>query len=315
MVGRGVRIASLLVVSALALLPGCDLFEEATQDPVDAGPGDGDGGPDAYPAPHDNVVPAVGSAATLDIACWNIENFPATPETPALVADLITSLDLDLIVVEEIANVAAFDELVARLPEHEAILSSHQYSSTSYQKVGLIYRSSIATVGPSELLFGSDTWGFPRPLLKVPVTVGTFTFDVIGLHLKAGGAPEDAERRTVAARTMDSYLRAQIAGGGEDEVIVLGDYNEQINTGGGQTVLAPLLAADQYSFRDAAAVAAGEYSFVPSGRVIDHILTTAGLDAEAAGAIAIIPHLDQQYPRYESLVSDHLPVVLSLPMP
>jgi endonuclease/exonuclease/phosphatase family metal-dependent hydrolase len=99
-------------------------------------------------------------------------------------------------------------------------------------------------------------------------------------------------------------------------VIVLGDYNETTNTDEGHQVLAPLLGApDRYRFRDDAAVAAGEHSFVPSGKVIDHMLTTAGFDAAMAGASAIIPHLDVQYPRYESMVSDHLPVVLSIPMP
>lgn len=307
MIRRGVRLLPLVVI---ALVPACDLLGDPAHVPIDAGTGI-----DGYPPPHNGVVPAVGSAATLDIACWNIENFPATAETPGLVADLITSLDLDLIVVEEIASVAAFDELIARLPEHEAVLSSHRYTPTSYQKVGLIYRSAVATVGPEELLFVSDDYGFPRPLLKVPVTVGALTFDVIGLHLKAGTAPEDAARRTSAARTLDAYLRAQIDGGGEDEVIVLGDYNETIDTTNGRQVLAPLLDETRYQFRNAAAVAAGEHSFVPSGRVIDHVLTTVGLDGEAGAAAAVIPHLDVQYPRYQTLISDHLPVVLSMPMP
>jgi hypothetical protein len=97
--------------------------------------------PDAAGVSRRARTRSCGSAVTLDIACWNIENFPDAPETPSLVADLITSLDLDLIVVEEIANTAAFDELIARLPEHEAVLSSHRYTPTSYQKIGVIYRT------------------------------------------------------------------------------------------------------------------------------------------------------------------------------
>lgn len=299
------------LLAALLAWPACDLVDRAAG--PDAAPADA--GTDGFAPPQDDVVPAVGSPATLDIACWNLENFPAIEATPALVADLVTSLDLDLIVVEEIADVAAFDELIARLPEHEAILSSHRYTPTSYQKVGLIYRSSLVQVGTHELLFGGDDYAFPRPLLKVPVTVRGFTFDVIGLHLKAGGAPSDYDRRAAAARALDGYLRAQIDGGGEDEVIVLGDYNEVIDTADGRSVLAPLLAADRYRFRTDVAVAAGARSFLHGSRVIDHVLTTAGLVEEAGDVAAVIPPLDTQYANYEPIISDHLPVVLSFPLP
>src|SRR4029079_16543071 len=92
-----------------------------------------------------DLVPALGGPATLDLAAWNIENFPKSTRTVADVADLITSLDLDLVVCDEIASVTAWNELVALLPEHEAVLSSHRYTATSYQKIGLLYRASEVT--------------------------------------------------------------------------------------------------------------------------------------------------------------------------
>ena len=79
------------------------------------------------------------------MATWNIENFPAGPGTPSYVADLIASLDLDIIVVEEIADELAWRELIDRLREHDGVLSSHRYSSTEYQKVGVIYRTAMVT--------------------------------------------------------------------------------------------------------------------------------------------------------------------------
>ncbi len=298
------------VILATLLAAGCDLRDGAT---ADAGPDDG--AIDGYRPPLSGLVPAIGSAATLDLACWNIENFPATADTPAIVADLITSLDLDLVVVEEIASDAAWNELLARLPEHDGVLSTHRYTPTSYQKIGLIYRPAIATVGTPELLFVTDSYGFPRPPFRVPVTVGALTVDVIGVHLKAGTTDEDAARRAAAARSLDAYLRAQVDGGGEDEVIVLGDYNERITTAAGQAVLAPLLAADRYVLRSAAAANAGAATFLPSGSAIDHILTTAGLADEVGARDAVVVPLGQQYPGYQRQVSDHVPVALSFPMP
>src|SRR3954464_7479758 len=86
--------------------------------------GGGGGSPDA-PAidadvARDDLVPAVGTATTLDIACWNLREFPAMPTTPRVVGDLIASLALDIVAVEEIADRAAFESIVARLPGWEA---------------------------------------------------------------------------------------------------------------------------------------------------------------------------------------------------
>ncbi len=301
---RGVRCAPWLVVATLAA-SGCDLV----RDPVtlDAAPP-----PDGPRVPQDDLVPAIGSATTLDVAAWNIENFPKSPRSIELAADLITSLDLDLVMVSEVASVAAWDELVALLPEHDGVLSSHRYTATSYQKLGLLYRTSLVTVGTPELLFGSDSYAFPRPAFKVHVTAAGYDLDLIGVHLKAGGAPDDGDRRAAAARTLDSYLAAQVASG-EDEVILLGDYNEVITSAEGRARLAPLLDADRYRLRTEAAALGGERSFLPTGRVIDHLLTTAGLEQELGSRPAVIPRLDQYVIGYDASLTDHLPVVMTMP--
>lgn len=291
------------------LLGACDLGTEAVE--PDAAPSS-----DALPPPNGDLVPPVGSPTTLDVACWNLEWFPKDVRSVSLAADLITSLELDLIIVQEVASVDAWDELVARLPQHEGVLSTHTYSATSYQKIGFLYRADLVTIGEPELLFTGQSWDFPRPPMKVHVEAGGLGFDAIGLHLKAGGTAEDAERRAGAMRALDSYVRNQVDAGVEDELIILGDYNERMTTAEGQAVLAPMLAApDRYRFRTAEVAAAGEASFIPSSALIDHIVTTAGLEAEVGATAAIIPRLDAMMSRYESYVSDHLPVVLSIPQP
>lgn len=302
--------AALAVLIATAA--GCDLIDGAGTPPDAAVDADGDAG---YLPPRHDVVPAVGSAATLDLACWNVENFPDAPVTPAFVADLITSLDLDLVVVEEVASVAAWNELLARLPEHDGVLSRHAYTPTSYQKIGLIYRTGLVTVGEPELLFPTDTFAFPRPPFRVPVTVGALTVDLIGVHLKAGVDAADADRRAAAAVALDGYLRGRIADGAEPDLIVLGDYNDQFVSPDGAQVLAPLAATDVYRVRTRAAAEAGAASFLPSGKVIDQIVTTASLDPVIGDRAAVFPPLDQQFPGYQDVISDHLPAVLSLPMP
>jgi endonuclease/exonuclease/phosphatase family metal-dependent hydrolase len=279
--------------------------------------------PDAtgtYPPPRSDAFMRLGSADTLEIAAWNIENFPAlTGTTAARVADLITSMDLDLVLVEEIASETAWAELIARLPEHEGILSEHRYSPTEYQKLGIIYRSSMITPSQVMLLFTSDAYNFPRPPLSALLAIDDgvhqpMSIRTIGLHLKAGVGTEDGERRRAALGALDTYVRAKIAAGDEDEIVIAGDYNEVLNTSVGQANFAALLSApDLYTVQTQAASDRGEISFVPSSVLLDHITTTAALTDDLVGSRLVIPRL-QTLPQYQAQVSDHLPVVLIVPL-
>jgi endonuclease/exonuclease/phosphatase family metal-dependent hydrolase len=199
---------------------------------------------------------------------------------------------------------------VERLPDYGAALSTHMYSPTEYQKLGILYHRGVIDATEADLLFQGDSYPFPRPALRIHATAGDLTFDVIGVHLKAGGTDSDRARRAEAVRDLDAFLRAQVDGGGEDEVILLGDFNATLDPARLDLteVWPPLLdATDRYAVRN------DEASFIPSGVLLDHIVTTVGLRDEVGAAAAIIPDLDGQLPRYEPDVSDHLPVVLSFP--
>jgi endonuclease/exonuclease/phosphatase family metal-dependent hydrolase len=310
------RLAALGFLAALAALAACRDTAPSTLE--DAAVPDADGWP--YPPPRTDAAERIGSPDTLEIATWNIENFPADAGTPRYVADLITSLDLDVLVVEEIADEAAWRELLERLREHEGVLSSHRYSVTEYQKIGVIYRAALVAPGAPTLLFPTDAYAFPRPPLSLPIAVDdgvhpALQLELIGVHLKAGIGDDDGLRRRRAVEALDVHLRAQIDGGGEDEVIVAGDYNEIVTTQTGQTNLAAILGApERYTLRTRPLAEAGQITFVPSSRMLDHIMTTAGLAAELAAARVVIPRLHATYSGYLTHVSDHLPVVLVVPL-
>ena len=110
-----------LVVATIGLLCAC---RSSSSSGPDAAAPEADSGSD-YPPARTDVVPSVGSSSTLDLATWNLENFPGFSSTPQDVADLIASLGLDLVAVQEIQSIAAVDELVARLPGYGGILSAH----------------------------------------------------------------------------------------------------------------------------------------------------------------------------------------------
>lgn len=286
-------------------------------DDGDASDGSDDGG-DVDGGPQDDLVDPIGTPGAIDVASWNIENFPADANTPDLVADLVTSLALDLVAVEEIADLDAWDSLVERLPEHEGILSVHEYSPGNFQKVGYLYRADLMDIDPEDLLFEDDSFQFPRPPFQVRVTVpgaasGPVEFVAIVLHLKAGTGDDDRERRRQAMITLEQHLRALIDAG--EQVIMLGDYNEILTSDIGREVFGPFLEnPDIYRVRTDALALGGGVSFVPSGRMLDHIITTAGLDDEIGGSEAVIPRLDLQVNDYVDRVSDHLPVAIALPI-
>lgn len=275
---------------------------------------------DAYPAPRDDLVPSVGTPGAVDIATWNIENFPKDIATPRLTADLIESMDLDLVVMQEVEDIDGFNQLVARLPDRDSVLSTHTYGNGTYQKIGFIYRTDSITLSDERLLFTSNGYEFPRPPIQVTVTVDdgvhpVVDFLLIGVHLKAGLDFEDRERREAAVVALEGYVRNQVETGDEDEIIIAGDFNEVLTTSAGQAVMSPWLdAPDSYDMRTSDLATAGEVSFIPSFVILDHLVTTAGLSAEIGAGQTVIPHLHQEMPGYEVDISDHLPVVLSIPI-
>jgi len=302
------RAAAALAALAALALAGCDLTRAAP--PPDALVVDG------FPPPQDGVVPAVGGPDTLDLACWNIENFPMTVQTASDVADLITSLDLDVVVVEEVASVDAWNELLARLPGHDGVLSTHVYANLAYQKIGIVYRTDEAAISNVELLFQTDSYDFPRPPLHAHLHFddgvhAPVDLDLVGLHLKAGITTEDATRRQGAVAALDTWERGRTDDPG---TVFLGDWNQELDAHDGPTVFAPITAApDLYTIRSAAASAAGAATYLPARSMIDHIVTTAPAAATIGAVDAEVPPLDREYNAYPE-VSDHLPVVLSIPL-
>jgi endonuclease/exonuclease/phosphatase family metal-dependent hydrolase len=339
-------------LAAALALAGCDLVRDRpgdvdarVADPVDADLGTVDGepwmrpdarpdaafdarpgeGPDGYPLPRTDVVPPFGTADTLDLATWNVRNLGTTElgqelTDVALVADLLASLDLDVIAVEEIASIAAWDELVARLPEHEGVLSDHTYSNGEYQKIGFLYRAPAVQIDDVDLLTNlRDASGTPfaRPPLQVRFTHrdgrhAAITFDMIGVHLEAGRAESDIDKRTRSVPLLASHIQRQIARGDEDEIVLLGDFNEVLDNSAGRAILAPLIDAGN-TFRTEAPADRGEYSHA-SERLIDHVVTSAGLAAELASREAVIRRVDRDVAGFDATVSDHLPVMLQIPL-
>jgi endonuclease/exonuclease/phosphatase family metal-dependent hydrolase len=289
---------------------------------LDAGAGDIEADASGGSAPTPD---AGGAPRAFAVATWNIENFPLDVSTPERVADIIRSLDLDLVAVQEIASEAAFELLLDRLDGYDYVLSHHEYDDGTYQKAGFIFRESAMRVVNVALPFrheqpecfeeNTSLPPFPRPPLEVTFRTldDEYTFTAVNVHMKAFFPPchDDCRlRRACANRHLEQRVRDQVAHPQRTpNILVLGDFNEHLDNGASMDPFAHW-GGDDY-FILTSTLGPDDYSYVDRESLIDHALVTEAMaqafDADATQVI----YLDVEIDGYTDYVSDHLPVTMS----
>jgi endonuclease/exonuclease/phosphatase family metal-dependent hydrolase len=280
-------------------------------------------------APSLAVIPAQGTAATLDVASWNIEWFGDAANGPSNeplqlsnARDVIGGTDFDVWGVAEIVNQTQWNSLESQLTGYTGFLASEAVvtgGSASYgateQKVGILYRSSIATLlGAKIILTANDTDFAGRPPLEVKlrVTLNGVTDDlvVIVLHMKAFDDAASWQRRQNASVALKSYIDSNYP---TQKVIVVGDWNDDVDTSitvGSPSPYANFVGdAADYTFPTRALSDAGQSSTTGFADMIDHHLNTNDLYAGYVAASAQVYHVDAYITSYDASTSDHFPVL------
>ncbi len=332
-VGRkslGLEMKKFMFFSVLfaVLVLGCENREGTADSGWDAGQvPDADGGSEQGSDGHDGIADQgpgarwrVGSEQTLDVVTWNIRNFPTNDHTPSYVAELIEGLDVDLIAVQEITDVYEFGKILSALDGYTAVLSDDEYGSGEYQKTGLIYKSGMIHISGTKSLFEDDWWSFPRPPLQAELTItrpdgSLWTMIVIVVHLKASVGEENESRRRSACDKIKQYVDGLVSGEIESEVLVLGDFNDQLTDPPSNNVFTPFLdEPDHYEFLTEA-LTGGQYSYIPARVLIDHMMITGALfddfqqaQVEPVPMEGLVDDFD-----YLDNVSDHRPVAAVVP--
>jgi endonuclease/exonuclease/phosphatase family metal-dependent hydrolase len=245
-------------------------------------------------------------------AAWNLREFPLTTSTVAEAAGAIERLKLDLVAVAEVKDQAAFADLVAARPGWAGQVSTAP-SVPDGSRQALMWRTAVVAVTAIEPLFTTQPALFPRPPLKATVTLaGTplRTFTIFALHLKAGITAPDEAIRVDAAQRVEAEVRAFVDGSDPDEVLIIGDFNEEPGDPRYAEVFAPF-SADRYRILSAALAASGAVTFLPASVMLDHVVGTVALEDEVGGP-AEIPALEAQIADYRNAVSDHLPIIQPL---
>jgi hypothetical protein len=313
---RGFRLP--VIVGALLVTAGVgcgDASAPVSSTPLPPRPGPPDAGlpdtgtPDAPP-------PVSGGEVTL--ATWNLELFPKSSESVAEVAAILDDLAFDLVGVEEIADPAAFDQLLTHLPGYAGVVA--QVDPSAYQRNAIVYRTSRVTLTDAETLFADDWYAFPRPPIKAHVTVkGTtpeFDFDFVVVHLKAYFDAESEERRRQACAKLDAWIRDRIVTGADRDVVIVGDWNDRLGDEPVDNIFQVFLdAPSDYRFLTYPLLATGETSYIPYESLIDHVMVTSdALTEYGTGTTYVIP-LETTVPDYQANVSDHRPVVSRFVLP
>ncbi len=312
------RAAPMLGALLFLSLAACDAHSAAAR-----------GGITAPDAPALAVVPAKGTAATLDVASWNIEWFGSTGNGPSNESlqmsnakDIIAGTDFDIWGVAEITSQTAWNNLESQLTGYTGFLagesivtSGSTYYGSTEQKVGILYKSSVATLLGARIIltaYNTDFAGRPPLEVKLRVTLNGVTEDivVIVLHAKAFDDLPSWQKRQNASVALKSYLDATYP---TQKVVVVGDWNDDVDTSitSGQATPYQNFVTDaaRYAFPTRALSLAGISSTTGYPDIIDHHLNTNELNATLVAGSTEVYRVDSYIGSYDATTSDHFPVL------
>ncbi len=293
---------------------------------------------------NDDPDPVAGG---LKVVTWNVEWFGNTTNGPSpentqkqRVKTIIQTIDADIFALQEIADENLMTELVDELPEYEWSFSIYTSGSGNNspgvsQKVAFIYKPArITNVSFEGLLLdlspkynGGNTdeisdyptspsqfWSSGRMpyMLSATALINGFSEDikVINIHAKAG-SNNGPIRRAYDVEKLKEYIDTDL---GNENVILLGDYNDNTKNGSStyddyifDTASNPGNDLGYYEIVTRPLDLAGENTFVGNNRFIDHITITDELtDNFIPGSVKV--HKEFVGSDYTDTTSDHIPV-------
>ena len=251
-----------------------------------------------------------GTESTLDIVTWNIEHFPKNNLTVSYLAELIDSMNVDIIAMQEIWGDGAsssFENLKTKLDGWDGYRKS---SGLAY-----LYKTELTINSLTEI---NDLNEIIRTPYLLSLTWGGQNIYVINNHFKAFGGAENEAERKIASEKIENYINEYL----EDlNVIVLGDLNDELNDEESVNVFQNFIN-DALNFKftdmDIAYSSSSNWSYPSWPSHLDHILITNELfdefenEGSSVQTIRLEEYFDNGWTDYEKYISDHRPVGLSL---
>jgi len=271
-----------------------------------------------------------GTESTFDIITWNLEWFPKTSQTVTRVAEILYALKPDIVGLQEIIDLNALNQIVDQLNQYDETNDWVAYfagaTNSSWQELAFIVnkKSVSITQMPFEI-YQNDGMAFPRSPYVIQVQVDEKEWIIINNHLKCCGDGtiesntwDEEYRRQQASILLESYIKENWS---TEPVILIGDYNDEIDDPESNNVFWNFISQPGlYKFTDME-IANGPssgYSYPTWPSHIDHILITNEVfdifnaNGSGIGTIKIDDVLEGGWNEYDTYISDHRPVGLSL---
>jgi endonuclease/exonuclease/phosphatase family metal-dependent hydrolase len=264
-------------------------------------------------------IPAFGSDSTFEVITWTIEWFPKNGETTVqYVKEIIEDLDVDLVAMQELDDIAMFDQMMLEMADYEGYYESSYFAGLAY-----IYNiNSIQIDTIYEILTTQPYWRpFPRSPMVMELTFKNDEYVVINNHFKCCGDgnldlsdPWDEEtRRYDASNLLEQYISNNFQ---DRRVILTGDFNDDIAENFVNNVFGAFLdKPDGYLFTDMeiAEGSSSNWSYPSWPSHLDHILITEPVFADMlnSGSVTEALKIDQYFNswnEYDANVTDHRPV-------
>ena len=260
-----------------------------------------------------------GDEGTLDIITWNTENFPQTNMSSQYVLEIVDSLNVDIIALQEIVGADEFQDLVDILNPGGWVgfRAGDNFGSyeENYQELAyLINTQSIDILfNPYEILtsYANTLFAYRAPYV-LEFIYKQQHIKLINIHYKSDWNGDFSAIRLQASEKLYEYINTNDP---DTKVIVLGDYNDLLIDNDNVFELF-LNDNTNYLFADYA-IAQGDlyyWSYPAWPSHIDHILITNELFNNIIDTQTILLG-HSEYTNtgvYENNVSDHRPIGIKL---
>jgi endonuclease/exonuclease/phosphatase family metal-dependent hydrolase len=109
---------------------------------------------------------------------------------------------------------------------------------------------------------------------------------------------------------IDTWVKEEQVAKADEDVVVIGDFNDKLTDPQQWNVFGPLLAPADGGFLTLPLEQAGGFTYIPFDSFIDHV-HVRGAALHAASSAEVL-EVEQTIPGYEASVSDHRPVIATL---
>ena len=261
-----------------------------------------------------------GTDNALDVITWNIEWFPKNGNvTIEYVSQIIESLDVDIIAIQELDDTNSFTQMINSLNGYNGYFESSWFAGLAY-----IYKAE--TIGVNEIYEIYTTnpyWSpFPRSPMVMDIDFLGENYIIINNHFKCCGDGnlnlnddgDEETRRYIASTLLKEYIDENFY---DKNVIMLGDLNDELTDNSNDNVFQIFFNdPENYLFADyeIAQGSSNGWSFPNWPSHLDHILITDELFdfVVSTDVIRIDDYMDGGFSTFDQYISDHRPVAIKI---